>query len=106
VPLPERVVSLHQRGRLVNSGVVNQAVQAAELQGSFDGAGPISFRGHIVPDEVKQVPMHRHGTPEEVAQLVAHSLDAPCGPLFATNQAHAAGTAQGVELQGMILSVR
>ena len=51
VPLPERVVGLHQRGRLVNSGVVDQAVQAAELLGGFDGAGPIGFRGHIVPDE-------------------------------------------------------
>jgi hypothetical protein len=26
-------------------------VQAAELLGGFDGAGPIGFRGHIVPDE-------------------------------------------------------
>ena len=49
--LPERIVGLHQRGRLVDPGVVNQAVQAAELLGGFDGAGPIGFRGHIVPDE-------------------------------------------------------
>ena len=47
----ERVVGLHQRGRLVDAGVVDQAVQAAELLGGFDGAGPIGFRGHIVPDE-------------------------------------------------------
>ena len=51
VPLPERVVGLHQRGRLIDSDVVHQAVQAAEFLGSFDGAGPIGFRGHIVPDE-------------------------------------------------------
>ena len=51
VPLPERVVGLHQSGRLVDSGIVDQAVQAAELLGGFDGAGPIGFRGHVVPDE-------------------------------------------------------
>src|SRR5262250_1914434 len=44
-------VGLHQRDRLVDSGIVDQAVQAAELLGDFDGAGPIGFRGHIVPDE-------------------------------------------------------
>jgi hypothetical protein len=30
---------------------VNQFMQAAELLGGFDGAGPIGFRGHIMPDE-------------------------------------------------------
>src|SRR3954468_8313783 len=56
VPLPERVVGLHQRGRLVDSGIVDQAMQAAELLGGFDGAGPIGFRGHIVPDERRRRP--------------------------------------------------
>src|SRR5205085_4368381 len=40
----------------VDSGIVDQAVQAAELLGGFDGAGPIGFRGHIVPDEGRSRP--------------------------------------------------
>src|SRR3954469_4112308 len=56
VPLPERVVGLHQRGRLVDPGVVDQAMQAAELLRGFDGARPIGFRGHIVPDEGRSRP--------------------------------------------------
>ena len=72
VPLPERVVGLHQRGRLVDPGVVDQAVQAAELLGGFDGAGPIGFRGHIVPDEGR-------GRPEldrqRLALIVQHVAD-------------------------------
>src|SRR3954466_4240968 len=56
MPLPERVIRLHQRGRLVDPGIVDQAVQAAELLGGFDSAGPIGFRGHIVPDEGRSRP--------------------------------------------------
>ena len=72
VPLPERVVGLHQRGRLVDSGVVDQAVQAAELLGSFDGAGPIGFRGHIVPDEGRSRP---ELDSQRLALIVQHVAD-------------------------------
>ena len=72
VPLPERVVGLHQRGRLVDSGVVDQAVQAAELLGGFDGAGPIGFRGHIVPDEGRSRP--QLGS-QRLALIVQHVAD-------------------------------
>src|SRR4051812_20064812 len=72
VPLPERVVGLHQRGRLVNSGIVDQAMQAAELLGGFDGAGPIGFRGHIVPDEGRRRP--ELGS-QRLALIVQHVAD-------------------------------
>ena len=72
VPLPERVVGLHQRGRLVDSGVVDQAVQAAELLGGFDGAGPIGFRGHIVPDEGRSRP---ELDSQRLALIVQHVAD-------------------------------
>ena len=72
VPLPERVVRLHQCGRLVDSGVVDQAVQAAELLGSFDGAGPIGFRGHIVPDEGRSRP---ELDSQRLALIVQHVAD-------------------------------
>ena len=72
VALPDRVVGLHQRGRLVDPGVVNQAVQAAELLGGFDGAGPIGFRGHIVPDEGRSRP--ELGS-KRLALIVQHVAD-------------------------------
>ena len=56
VPLPERVIGVHQCARLVDPGVVDQAVQAAELLGGLNGAGPIGFRGHIVPNESRGRP--------------------------------------------------
>ena len=72
VPLPERVVGLHQRGRLVDPGVVDQAVHAAELLGGLNDAGPIDFRSHIVPDEDR-------GRPElnrkRLALIVQHVAD-------------------------------
>src|SRR5207253_9333329 len=46
------------------SSRMRAAVQAAELLGGFDGAGPIGFRGHIVPDE-------RRSRPELVGQRLA-----------------------------------
>ena len=96
VPLPERVVSLHQRGRLVDPGVVDQAVQAAELLGGFDSAGPIGFRGHIVPDEGRSRP--ELGS-QRLALIVQHVADhhlrtlryqqaGLCGTLAARSAAH------------------
>src|SRR3954468_22912111 len=72
VPLPERVVGLHQRGRLIDSGIVDQAVQAAELLGGFDGAGPIGFRGHIMPDEGRSRPKLDS---QRLALIVQHVAD-------------------------------
>src|SRR4029077_19530799 len=78
VPLPERIVGLHQRGRLVDSGVVDQTVQAAELLSGVDGAGPIGFRGHIVPDERCSRPKLDS---QRLALIVQHVADPPLRPL-------------------------
>ena len=96
VPLPERVIGLHQRGRLVDSGVVDQAVQAAELLGRFDGAGPIGFRGHIVPDEGRSRPeldsqrlalIVQH-VPDHYLRTLRYQQAGLCGTLAARPAAH------------------
>ena len=47
-------------------------MQAAELLGGLDGAGPIGFRGHIVPDEGRSRP---ELDSQRLALIIQHVAD-------------------------------